>query len=128
MEKKMLMIIGLIGGILAAVGVFLTWASALGFTWSGWDIATAAVGAESYPYVALAGGILALIGALLSTKTKSIGYLLPLGGIIAIIGAGWGFSDISGITGMDVGYGVYVCIVGGILALIGSLGLKKVTS
>lgn len=135
MEKKTAAIIGLIGGIIAAVGVFLSWGSAsvtvpgfgtLGGSWTGWDIATAAVNSQSYPYIALAGGVIALIGALgvLGIKSKAIGYLLPLGGIIAIIGAGWGFADISGTTGVSVGYGIIVCIVGGILALIGSLSLK----
>jgi hypothetical protein len=59
MEKKTLLIIGLIGGIIAAVGVFLPWQSVLGINISGWDVTATA----SYPYVILLGGILALIGA-----------------------------------------------------------------
>jgi len=128
MEAKTWVVIGLIGGVLAAAGVFLTWwsASAFGFTVSGSGLDVATDANEVYPYLALAGGVLGLVGGLgaLSGR-KGLGYLLPLGGIIAIAGAGWGFADISGTTGADVGYGVYVCLVGGILALLGSLGLKK---
>ncbi len=133
MEAKTWVIIGLIGGVIAAAGVFLTWGSVsvtipgwgtVGGSSSGLDIATD--GNEVYPYLALAGGALGLLGGLgaLSGR-KGLGYLLPLGGIIAIAGAGWGFADISGMTGVDIGYGVYVCLAGGVLALLGSLGLKK---
>jgi hypothetical protein len=139
MEAKTWVIIGFIGGIVAAVGVFLPWAtasaSAGGFTASvsasGWD-ATSGISA---PYIALAGGILALLGGLaVLGGQKAIGYLMPIGGILAIAGGVWGFSDVnsalgavSGVAGVSasVGYGVYACIAGGVLSLLGSLGLKK---
>jgi len=84
MEKKTLLIIGLIGGVIAAVGVYLPWQNVLGISFSGWDL-TAAV---SYPYVILLGGILALIGALvtLMSKVKGVNYLIPIGGLVAILG------------------------------------------
>jgi hypothetical protein len=128
MESKTLMVIGLIGGILAAVGVFLEWVSvSIGVytaSASGWDMATAAVGSVSYPYVIVVGGIIALVGALgaLGTQSKGIGYLLPLGGLVALGGWGWAASDVADWSA--VSYGFYVCLVGAILALVGSLSLR----
>jgi len=84
MEKKTLLIIGLIGGIIAAVGVFLPWFSASGF-----GITVTANGFDSNEgKVVVLGGVLALIGALaaLATTMKSLGYLIPVGGLVAILG------------------------------------------
>lgn len=150
MEKKIAGIIGLIGAILVIVGLFLAWVSASGsilgtsfsFDVAGYNLAigsitimgvTASIPVQSYAILALVGGIIALIGAIgLLVGKRIIGFLLPIGGILAIAGAGWGFADVSnaiagaGVTGatVSVGYGIYVCIVGGILALIGTVGLK----
>jgi len=113
MKKQTLLIIGLIGGILAAVGVFLDWGGGM----TGWQ-GTAFV---SYPYVVLLGGILALIGALvamLAVKVKNIDYLIPIGGVVALLGWIWAVAD-AGLSGWA--YGFYVCLVGGILALIGGI-------
>lgn len=126
--NKSLVGIGLIGGILAAVGVFLEWhsefTSPLGVipSESGWDMTTRAVGSVTYPYVVLVGGIIALIGALVSFGHKAAGYLLPLGGIIALIGWIWAATDISDWS--LVTYGFYVCLAGAILALVGSAALR----
>ena len=119
MNKQTLLIIGLVGGIIAMVGVFLPWASAFGFSTSGWDF-TAAV---SYPYVILVGGIIALVGGLvvLGAKIDQAGYLIPVGGILAIAGWGWAVADAGTLSGFA--YGFYACLVGGILALIGTLGV-----
>lgn len=130
MEKKTLLIIGLIGGILAAVGVFLSWFSTAGVSFSGWDMARtwAPLLGQSFnqPYVVLLGGILALLGglaALLAVKVTNISYLIPLGGIIAVLGWVWAAVDIADWSA--VSYGFYVCLVGGILALIGGImGVK----
>lgn len=154
MEKKTLLVIGLIGGILAAVGVFLSWASIQaeveGFSTisadiTGWDMAkgeTTIMGitvpgpSEPSPYVVLVGGILALIGAIgaLAAGAKKAGVklsiLLAIGGLIAIVGAGWGFSVVEtgtvsligiGNVSSSYGYGLYMCLVGAILALIGGI-------
>jgi len=137
MEKQTLLIIGLIGGILATIGVFLPWAS-WGYEWSepwsesGWGLR----GEMNSPYLALAGGIIALLGGFALLKGKRpVGFLLPMGGIIAIAGGAWGYFDVSAylsqiepgafelFSGFD--YGFYVCTAGGILALIGgALSLK----
>jgi len=129
MEKRTLMIIGLIGGILTTVGVFLPWASATAFgitvSASGWDGLSASVSDNPDVLLVLIGGILALIGgllAVLAVKMKSIAYLIPLGGILAIIGWIW---SATGVTDWSyVSYGFYTCLVGAILALIGSMGLR----
>ena len=141
------LIVGLIGGILAAVGVFLSWASIQaeveGLTISaditGWDMAkgeTTIMGItvpgpeELSPYVVLVGGILALIGALGAAGVKKLSILLAISGLIAIVGAGWGFSVVEtgtvsligiGTVSSSYGYGLYTCLVGGILALIGGI-------
>jgi len=125
MEKRTLLIIGLIGGILATVGVFLPWASAFGFSASGWDALSASMSNNPDVLLVLIGGILALIGgllAVLAVKMKSIAYLIPLGGILAIIGWIWSATSITDWS--VVSYGFYACLVGAILALIGSMGLR----
>jgi hypothetical protein len=70
-------------------------------------------------FVALAGGIDMLIG-------RGMGFLLPIGGMLALIGGIWGLTDVGGLAalfGISTGYGIYVGIIGGILALIGTLSL-----
>lgn len=131
--KRILALIGLIGGILALVGIFTPWATAsapwISVSASAWDgIKDAAV---SYFTLALIGACFALLGALsalAAPRVKALWAMLAIGGILAIVGAAWGFFDIETGTGMGVsygyGYGLYLTLVGGILALIGSLGLK----
>jgi len=112
-----LALLGLIGGILAAVGVFLPWASAFGFSISGWDVRASV----SYPYVILIGGILALLGGLiaLAAKVRNIVYLISLGGIIAILGWIWAIADAGTLSGWA--YGFWACLVGGVLSVIGGM-------
>jgi len=123
-EKKTAAIIGLIGGIIAAVGVFLPWYSAgiagvITVNVSGWD----ATAMTSAPYIILLGGVLALLGGLgLLANQKALGYLVPIGGIVAILGWAYAVADAGTLSGFA--YGFYACLVGGIIALIGSLGLK----
>jgi hypothetical protein len=141
MDKR-LIAIGLVGGIIALVGVFAPWmtVSVMGFSAgaSGWD----STSDFSSPYVVLAGGILASLGSLgVLAGLKGVGFLLPLGGIMATGGAAWGYSQVTsavpeavsslaglgipaGVFGIGVGSGIYVCIVGGVLAIVGSLGLR----
>lgn len=84
------------------------------------------------PYVALVGGILVLVGALgllmfHGVPRKTL--LLAIGGILAIIGAGWGFSDIETgtvlVATVSYGYGLYLCLIGGVLGLLSALGLRR---
>jgi len=131
MEKKTLMIIGFIGGMLTTVGVFLPWASASTFgktvRVSGWDVISTSVSGNLDVLLVLIGGILALVGGLvlaLAIKIgKNIDYLIPLGGILAIIG--WIFFYVPDfwyhVKHFYLFYGYYMCLVGGILALIGGI-------
>ena len=121
MNKQTLGIIGLIGGIIAAVGVFLNWSRGV----SGWDAARVwapLMGkSANYVYVILIGGILALIGGIgiLVIKIKVLEYLVPIGGILAIAGWGWCVADAGTLSGFA--YGFYACLVGGIIALISGI-------
>jgi hypothetical protein len=137
MSKGIIGVIGLIGGILILVGVFTPWvtASALGY-WgsvSAWDCITGRTSeSATYCYLALVGGVLALMGALFALtapELKVLWAILAIGGILAIVSAIWGFSDIETgrILGLsfNYGYGLYLTLGGGILGLIGSLGLKE---
>lgn len=140
MRKQTLLIIGLIGGILAVVGVFLPWISVDGGeTWkeSGWDLKDLRLLGITSPYLVLAGGIIALLGSLILLKARGlIGFLLPMGGIIAIIGGIRGYFDANAIWSGGIpdiiiptsaNYGVYVCIIGGVLALVGGITERMVT-
>jgi len=132
------LIIGLIGGILAVVGVFLPWMILGGWeattpSVSGWDLRTWRTSPYS-PYLTLIGGISAILGSFALLKWKRFaGFLLAIGGAIAIFGGTMAYFDVRAILFggwipeifPDWGYGFYVCIVGGILALIGgTLSLK----
>lgn len=127
--------LGLVGGTLAAAGVFLPWSTMGGLMEvTGWGLARGEVeivGAtfrvsvtEIYPWLVLAGGALSLISALgtLAVKTKILKGLLVIGGVLAIVGSCWGFLDFLGepeILRVSIEYGLYLCIVGGVLALLG---------
>jgi hypothetical protein len=154
-REEKLAIIGLIGGVLAVAGVFAPWATMSGSTTSdnrtvsvsssqsGWDLANGRVAVvievnggsaleiirgegKDYPYIALVGGILVLVGALASPAFSKGALLLAIGGMLAIAGAGWGLSDIE--TGTVIvatagyGYGLYLCLAGGVLGLLGAYG------
>jgi len=126
MEKRTLLIVGLIGGILTTVGVFLPWASATAFgitvSASGWDALSTSVSNNPDVLRVLIGGILALLGgliALLAVGMKNIGYMIPLGGIIALLGWIWAVANAGTLSGWT--YGFYACLVGAILALIGGI-------
>ena len=92
---------------------------------------------EIYAILVLVGGVIVLIGALgllASPRMKNLVALLVIGGILAIVGAVWGYLDISSeletiaaVPGVsaDVGYGIYLSLVGGILCLAGAYGARK---
>ena len=141
---KKIAIVGLIGGILAAVGVFGTWMTmsgiGTGVSVSGWDFAqgTAETGGLSLklPYFALLGGILAVVGSVLAlVKPSAVAKsLLAIGGILALIGVAYGLAiadagaAISGAApgvSIGAGYGAYLVVIGGILAILSTLGLKE---
>jgi len=140
-DKRLALVVG---GILVLVGFFfMPWVEAGGtvgeFTVSGiasgWDItqgeinvtvgevsATRVWKGESYPYLALIGGILTLIGAvgmIACPKTKELAVLPVVGGILAFAGALLGLVDIKATTEF-VDFGV---LGRGTITSIFSLGL-----
>jgi len=144
MDNRILAIIGLIGGILAAVGVFGPWmtASVMGMkqSASGWDLAQGTAGAGGIslklPYFALVGGILAVVGSVLAlVKPGAVAkVLLAIGGILALIGVAYGLTvadagiAIGGMVpevSIGASYGAYLVVIGGILAILVTLGLKE---
>ena len=142
MDNRTLAIIGLIGGILATVGVFGTWMTTsgvgTGVSASGWDLTQGTEEAGSVglklPYFALVGGILAVVGSVLVlVKPGAVAkVLLAIGGILALIGVAYGltYADMGAATtvpGVSVGagYGAYLVVIGGILAILVTLGLKE---
>jgi len=140
MDNRTLAIIGLIGGILVTVGVFGTWmTTSVGEqSVSGWDLAqgTAATGdlGLKLPYFALVGGILAVVGSVLVlVKPGAVAkVLLAIGGILALIGVAHGltYADMGAAmtapgVSMGAGYGAYMVVIGGILAILVTLGLKE---
>ncbi len=140
MRKEILAAMGLIGGVLALVGIFAPWVT-LSTGWgasvsmTAWDSITEAkilgqpAEREMYCLLALAGGILALVGALLAVfapAVKAPWASLVMGGVLAIVGAVWGLSDIETVSMMDFsvsyGYGLYLTLSGGILAFLAFTG------
>lgn len=122
-HRRALAILGFTGSVMAVLGVFFAWEVYHCFcpfccsssSTSGW--ALNAIGAQ----IAFAGGFVGIIGALGElVKHTKLSYLLPLGGIIALTGAGWYYFEGSGGPwgNASVGFGPYICIAGGILALV----------
>ena len=124
-------IIGLVGGLLAVVGVFLPWFSVTSggqtLSWSGYDLGAAAV---QYPQLAwlaifplgiLAFGILGLILALIPKKVTGI--LAMLCGILVLV-----FSFIPlliflliSTIGGGMGIGTPLSFIGGIILMVGGI-------
>ncbi len=135
MDNRILAIIGLIGGILATVGVFGTWLTTLPGSASGWDLTQGTLGSSlKLPYFVLVGGILAVVGSVLAlVKLGAVAkVLLAIGGILALIGVAYGLhmADVGAamtVPEISVGadYGTYMVAIGGILAILVTLGLKE---
>ncbi len=124
--------IGLLGSILAVVGIFLPWASILGFSILGIQVGI-------FAYLALLFGILALIGSILSGKKGAIillvfgiiglvWMLLFLGIFTSMLAAYGGSKAVSmGLSVLGIGY--WLTLVGFIIAMIGGImDLKELKS
>lgn len=136
-------IIGLLGGLLGLVGVFLPWASAsagpvtisvtgaclggigsidMGGVSIPCSLAASGEGAI-YAYGILAFSVLGLIFVILGKRSTSM--LALIFGLLTIILAGVAIARLSSILaaapGASLGYGIILCIVGGILLLLGSV-------
>jgi hypothetical protein len=130
-----LVCLGLVGGLLIVVSVFLPWVPET--VTEGFPLDAGALGLEVAragllaPYLTLLGGIIAFIGGLSKLIIKAVGHMLPSGGVIAFAGGLWGLVDISEMAevhahtagGLGIGHGIYVCLAGVVLVLIGTAGL-----
>jgi len=125
---KKIAVVGLIGGILVVAGIFVPWVTD-GESLSGWDLTKATaeggIGAK-LPYVALVGGILAVVGAIVGLVRPGVTPtgLLAIGGILALIGVAHGLRIVD-LTIDSTGYGAILVTIGGILAILVTLGLKE---
>jgi len=91
------------------------------------------------PYLVIVGGALAVIGSLLALLKPGViaKVVLVIGGITILIGGALGFvlfevsAILAVVPGMPAGftvgagYGVYLLLVGGILAILATLGLRE---
>jgi len=67
-----------------------------------------------------------LLGALaVLLGSKVLGVMIPVGSLLVLVAAVQVFRFISDTPGSDVGYGILLCVIGGVLALIGTLGIPK---
>jgi len=123
--------IGALGGIIAIVGVFLPWVTAsvlgVGISVSGWD-AYSTLGSYE-PLIVLIVAIVTLLVAVL-TKGMIQKWGTTIFGLITLILGAYYAMNVASVAGdaaqfvgvtVSVGYGLYLVIVGGIVALIGGI-------
>jgi len=121
-------IIGIIGGILTMVGVFLPWATVSGGTLIG---SVSLLGVLAFPFgiLAMIFGIIGLILVAIGKRGMCIGALIL--GILAFIMILLSFALLSwlaelvagiggGLVEFTVDFGIYIAIVGSIILIIGS--------
>jgi RNA polymerase subunit RPABC4/transcription elongation factor Spt4 len=114
-----LLVIGLVGGLLITIGVFLPWVSIAGvYSWS--------IVRSNPGIVMLFGGVLAIIGSVMAIGVKrvpiEVGYITTIGGIITLSGWLWLGREIN-FRYDYLTYGCWVTLIGIILALVGTLGV-----
>ena len=132
MAMRILTLIGLVGGIVALLGIFTPAITLTGLlSVSAWDSITETtiwgipIERQTYFCLAFAGAAVALLAALTAVavpKVKALWAILAIGGMLAIAGAAWALSDIETGYGVSYGWGLYLTLGGGILALIGIPG------
>ena len=132
-KMKMGQIIGIVGGLLLIIGVFLPWAS-----WQSgglnYDVSGFATIIFGIPLLIF--GIIGLIMCVLGGKGPGIvgivfgvlALLVSLGGMAVVnMLAQWSGYTV-GIVTITTGFGAYICIIGSILLIVGSamvLSMKK---
>jgi len=116
-NQSALMITG--GGAALAIGSFLAWGTVLGISISGID------GGDGW--MTLAGGAVVAVYGFLAYQGKSIlPKWLAWAGIVVGLGVALiNFSDIQGTDGVSVGIGMWIMLVGGIVALVGLIRAKS---
>ena len=138
--KQIIGILAIIGAIIALIGVFLPWETLSGYGYStsatGWDFLTESdaegikqVLTKYAPILLVIGGILTLIiFALNFVKSVNVNKYVPLISLIVMILA-LIFTIVAVITinddtgsaigvSVSIGYGLWICLVGVILAVI----------
>jgi hypothetical protein len=150
--SRILGVFVLIAGVLALVGIFLSWFKislnfgeffgSISASASGWDLVTGGGGlkggAETYAIITFIGSIVVLVGAvwaLATPRMKAAWAVAIAGGVLAIVGSAWGWNDLPGsfsigddTLGASMGYGagLYLAMMGGIAGLIaGIVGIRR---
>ena len=131
-------IVGMIGGLLFILGIFIPWAngSIAGesiVSYSGWDLynmgATEMNNTFGIVLVLLGLGILSmLLAILIALRARAAGAIVTVFGVISLI---FGILLLSAISayvvgllsesGITMGLGLYVCVIGSIVIIIGGL-------
>jgi hypothetical protein len=141
LDNRIFGIIGLIGGVLAIVGFFGTWywvklPPASGFPNSSFSGRDFTQSTTKMPYLVLVGGVITVVGSFTAffrprwvTKV-----LLATGGILILIGGAAGFIYLwpvsmrfgsESLAHYGASYGAYLVVIGGILSILMTLGLKE---
>jgi hypothetical protein len=117
-----------VGGLMVAAGAFLPWATVVGLSVSGIE------GSDGWIVLAI-GGLLTLIG-LGSVRGAGSATAAGAGVLVGLVAAGigiWKYSSVKDIGGDDVlasvlvqvGAGIYLIIVGGLIGALASLGVRR---
>jgi len=111
MEKKVFVIIALLGGIIALIGVFLPWAEVVPGTGtvSAWDMSDV---------IAISSSLMILLGALAVWIFGALRSMISVGGLLALADGVAVYKAAS-----TVDYGIWVVLIGSIIALIATLGI-----
>jgi len=109
MEKKTWALVALIGGILLLIGIFLPWIKVAGLEKSAWDAADV---------IAITSGFMVFLGAIAVWAVNSLKSMVSVGGLFAIAEAVSIYKAYP-----DVAYGIWIYMVGAIIALIAMIGI-----
>jgi uncharacterized membrane protein len=109
MEKKNGALVALIGGILMLIAIFLPWIKILTVEKSAWDAADV---------IAIASSFMVLLGAIAVWAVNSLKSMVSVGGIFGIAEAVSIYRAYP-----SVSYGIWIYMVGAIIALIAVLGI-----
>jgi hypothetical protein len=112
MQNQSALMIG-IGGAALAIGSFLAWGTVLGISVSGMD------GGDGWMTL-IGGGVVAAYGFLTMQGNNSLPKWLPWAGLVVGLGVALiNFFDIMGTDGVSIGIGMWLMLIGGVVALYG---------
>lgn len=115
--------IGLIGGLLAIISIALPWSTSPHV--SGLELVSVKFFA---PGLVLVGGLYIAVGGVCMLATRMMSSAFGIGGTITLAGVIWGFTlkaDFASIAtgqGPNIGYGIYVALIGAVIGFLGKLG------